>query len=152
MRSCLPVPTNITSSTQVVKKVADNFKGNQQYTDKYCWTHGACGHHGKNCRGKAQGHKDAATFEDKVGGSKAHCKEWRREPDTQHKYKLDNKLLASSTIVSDSSIKSTTCVAKGDSAASHHYWRTADTDTLYQLRDSSKQGEIPLSEFLTAAG
>ena len=77
MRTCLPVPatTPTPTPTPTFKKVSDNFKGNRQFTDKYCWTHGACGHFGKNCRGKAPGHKDEATFENKMGGSKALCKE-----------------------------------------------------------------------------
>ena len=42
-------------------------------TDKYCWTHGACGHKGKRCKNKAAGHKDEATFSNKMGGSTAFC-------------------------------------------------------------------------------
>ena len=35
----------------------------------YCWTHGACSHKSKNCKHKATGHKDNATFENRMGGS-----------------------------------------------------------------------------------
>jgi hypothetical protein len=38
-------------------------------TSKYCWTHGACGHNGSVCRTKAFGHTDAATLNNKMGGS-----------------------------------------------------------------------------------
>lgn len=38
-------------------------------TSKYCWTHGACGHNGSLCRTKAFGHTDAATLNNKMGGS-----------------------------------------------------------------------------------
>ena len=40
---------------------------------KYCYTHGACAHDGKFCKKKRQGHKDSATFENKIGGSTAYC-------------------------------------------------------------------------------
>ena len=40
---------------------------------KYCWTHGACNHGGSDCRWKAKGHKDEATFDNKMGGSCAYC-------------------------------------------------------------------------------
>jgi hypothetical protein len=34
----------------------------------YCWTHGTCSHSGKYCQSKGNGHKDNATFENKLGG------------------------------------------------------------------------------------
>ena len=40
-----------------------------QYQSKYCWTHGLCHHLGKDCRTKAEGHKDEATVENRMGGS-----------------------------------------------------------------------------------
>ena len=40
---------------------------------KYCHGHGACAHKGKFCKGKKTGHKDDATFADKMGGSTAYC-------------------------------------------------------------------------------
>ena len=39
----------------------------------YCWSHGGCAHSGIPCRGKLEGHQDAATFENKMGGSTANC-------------------------------------------------------------------------------
>ena len=42
-------------------------------TSHYCWTHGAWHHPSNKCRYKAQGHKDEATFENKMGGSCAYC-------------------------------------------------------------------------------
>ena len=36
---------------------------------KYCWTHGWCNHYGRDCRTKADGHQDAATRENRMGGS-----------------------------------------------------------------------------------
>ena len=39
---------------------------NQQ---KYCHTHGACNHHSRDCRSKADGHNDDATFNNRLSGS-----------------------------------------------------------------------------------
>ena len=41
---------------------APNFKW------KYCWTHGSCNHEGNNCNTPADGHKENATFENRMGG------------------------------------------------------------------------------------
>eukprot|EP00978_Attheya_sp_CCMP212_P016364 scaffold42800_cov52-Attheya_sp.AAC.5 len=35
----------------------------------YCWSHGICKHSGAICKNKKEGHKDAATMENKMGGS-----------------------------------------------------------------------------------
>jgi hypothetical protein len=37
--------------------------------NKYCWTHGHGNHEGPNCNSKAPGHQDAATADNKMGGS-----------------------------------------------------------------------------------
>ena len=42
-------------------------------TSKYCWTHGACAHSSKECSNKKAGHKDGATFSNKLGGSTRFC-------------------------------------------------------------------------------
>ena len=36
---------------------------------EYCWTHGVCRHKGKGCPNKRKGHKDDATFDNRMGGS-----------------------------------------------------------------------------------
>ena len=41
--------------------------------DKYCWTHGRTGHTGTQCRERDEGHKEEATFENKMGGSTHGC-------------------------------------------------------------------------------
>ena len=46
----------------------------RRYTSKYCWTCGATNHKGSGCRFKKEGHKDSATFDNKMGGSTAFCK------------------------------------------------------------------------------
>ena len=55
------------------RKTRDNPTWTRSVTDKYCWTHGGCNHEGKDCTTKALGHKDEATKENKLGGSKAFC-------------------------------------------------------------------------------
>ena len=41
----------------------------QRTTNKYCWTHGACGHTSNECRARSDGHQAAATFQNRMGGS-----------------------------------------------------------------------------------
>ena len=48
-------------------------RGNVSRTGKYCWTHGGCNHYGPDCESKAEGHKDEATFQNKMGGSTKNC-------------------------------------------------------------------------------
>ena len=40
---------------------------------KYYWSHGACTHASRDCKKKKPGHKDDATFDDKMGGSTYYC-------------------------------------------------------------------------------
>ena len=40
---------------------------------RYCWTCGCCPHWSRNCPKKAKGHKDNATFKNRMGGSNANC-------------------------------------------------------------------------------
>lgn len=47
---------------------------NRQRNTKYCWSHGACNHDSIACRNKRDGHKDEATFSNKLGGSTRGCK------------------------------------------------------------------------------
>ena len=46
-----------------------NCQRRQCVTNRYCWTHGACGHTGEECRTRADGHQAAATFRNRMGGS-----------------------------------------------------------------------------------
>ena len=50
-----------------------NQKRHRPDVSKYCWTHGAWNHLGKDCRWKKDGHKDDATFQNKLGGSSDCC-------------------------------------------------------------------------------
>ena len=45
----------------------------QRNTSLYCWTHGGCGHTSVTCLNKVTGHQDAATFQNKMGGSATNC-------------------------------------------------------------------------------
>ena len=58
---------------KIPKKTPDNASFNRSQTDKYCWTHGACGHLSSGCRAPAAGHKEDATFQNRMGGSNAFC-------------------------------------------------------------------------------
>ena len=45
----------------------------RQDTSKYCHSHGACGHWSWQCNTPKPGHQNAATFENKMGGSTYYC-------------------------------------------------------------------------------
>ena len=62
-------PTNIKNPTQ---DTTINPKTGQPYR-RYCWTCGCCTHWSKNCPKKAKGHKNEATFKNRMGGSNANC-------------------------------------------------------------------------------
>ena len=66
-----PCPDN-NPRLQKKRKYSD---GNSKRTiiNKYCWTHGACGHSSNQCYHRKTGHKPTATFKNKLGGSTAFC-------------------------------------------------------------------------------
>ena len=41
---------------------------------RYCWSCGCCPHSGKYCQNKLPGHKDEATFNNRMGGSNKFCR------------------------------------------------------------------------------
>ena len=55
------------------RKTPDNATFPRKTTDKYCWTHGGCGHISSGCQSKAPGHQDDATFQNRMGGFNAYC-------------------------------------------------------------------------------
>ena len=59
--------------SRTCRKTPDNPNFTRRKTDEYCWTHGGCAHSSNQCTGKAPGHKKEATFDNKMGGSKAFC-------------------------------------------------------------------------------
>ena len=72
---CPNPPSQPTSRPRVLRatKTPNDARPSRKYKGKYCWTHGACGHSSLNCKDKAPGHKDEATKENKLDGSKAWC-------------------------------------------------------------------------------
>ena len=40
---------------------------------RYCWSCGCCPHWGKNCSSKKPGHKDEASFRNRMEGSSENC-------------------------------------------------------------------------------
>ena len=62
--------SNITAPASVPSQSA-NIR-TRHNTSKYCWTHGACAHTGRDCRLKKEGHDDMATFQNRKGGSTAY--------------------------------------------------------------------------------
>ena len=90
----------------------------------YCWTHEGCANAGSACKDKAPGHKNEATFENKMEGSKAFCA-WRCEANNDKvnnitilKRNLFDNLSSSVVSTLQSSIHHPDIViAKGDNAA-----------------------------------
>ena len=65
-------------------RASDTNKGKNSRTDtinpktgqawkRYCWTCGCCTHWGKNCPNTKSGHKDEATFKNRMNGSNENC-------------------------------------------------------------------------------
>ena len=88
-----------------IRKTPDNASSVQRQTDLYCWTHSRCNHVSNNCLRKANGHKDAATKANCMGGSNVFC-EWRRETEDDKLInnklanEFNNKLIVSTSVVS----------------------------------------------------
>jgi hypothetical protein len=55
---------------EVIKSHEQNSNRNSKGKKKYCWTHGTCLHSSNECRSKASGHKDEASFKNQLGGKK----------------------------------------------------------------------------------
>ena len=74
MKACVAATNNNTKEIKKTnRKTRDSGGLFRKDISKYCWTHGACGHTGKECRAKAPGHRDDATLENRNGGSNARC-------------------------------------------------------------------------------
>ena len=63
------VSTDISSISSTTNEIASNGYIFPLRMNKYCWTHDLCGHNGSVCRAKADGHKDNATYDNRMGGS-----------------------------------------------------------------------------------
>ena len=160
------------------RKTPDNPLFTRKVTNLYCWTHGGCAHDSQACNAKALGHKSDETFENKMGGSKAFCP-WRCETKDDHRrvtiltnaISLSRKPLSSSVVSHTSNKtflpKANVILAKGDSAASDHYFRLHDRTCLHNIRPTtsspiilpnkstitaSHTGELPLHPSLSQQG
>ena len=58
-------PNNTTKKTRKKRPRTD--------VSKYCWTHGAWNHDSADCKFKAEGHQDKATFKNMMGGCTDYC-------------------------------------------------------------------------------
>ena len=67
------VKSSLQQQPKFGRKTPDNKTSPRKVTDKYCWTHGGCNHDGTACNFRAQGHKEKATFTNRMGGSNAYC-------------------------------------------------------------------------------
>ena len=60
-------------ASSVTQSSSSSSRRQRTTTRHYCWTHGACAHTSAQCRSKKTGHRDDATFLNKLGGSTAYC-------------------------------------------------------------------------------
>lgn len=65
--------TNGDRSRNRNRKTPDNASFQRADKSEYCWTHGACNHKTGACNRKAPGHKNNATFANRMSGSNAFC-------------------------------------------------------------------------------
>ena len=66
IRQLKPRSTPSSSSTEFNPKTGKPWR-------RYCHTHGCCNHWGRNCKNKASGHKDNATFRNRMGSNDDNC-------------------------------------------------------------------------------
>ena len=60
------------SQTSSITQSSSSSRRQRTNTTHYCWSHGACAHTSAQCKSKKAGHKDDATFLNKLGGSTAY--------------------------------------------------------------------------------
>ena len=60
------------SNSKVIKSDKINPKTGQPWK-RYCWSCGCCPHWGKDCTSKKAGHKNEATFKNRMNGSDEKC-------------------------------------------------------------------------------
>ena len=178
MNSPAPPPRTSNRSTHNPKKTPDNPPFSRKVTNLYCWTHGGCAHESSKCNSKSTGHRNEATFENKLGASKGFCP-WRCKTDddkcrvtflTSAIWLLQNVL--TSSVVSPSSTTTVlpsphVILAKGDSAASDHYFRLCDSSCLQNIQPTNSNpiilpdkttihathtGELPFHSSFTPSG
>ena len=136
-------------------------------THRYCWSHGACGHDGKHCRNRKEGHQENATFDNRMGGSTQYCKNvqndknqnWRcgsgnNISSLHNNHKIINNLHSHET----SNLpylphKLNNIIAKGDSGASQHYFRLQDSTALNNVQQDPHGPTVllPNNDSITAS-
>ena len=114
-------------------------------TFHYCWSHDACAHTSAQCRSKKSGHKDEATFTNKLGGSTVYCNvamsstsTWNIRPMMQSNTIKINTIfntLQSSSIVHN--LSHSDHILKGDSGATNHYISPDSSHLLTNLQDNT---------------
>ena len=127
-------------------------------TSKYCWTHGACSHNSADCANPLPGHKNNATFQNRLNGCDHYCSQDNNNSNenvTNYTTSICNNVYSSSDVV----------IAKGDSAATNNYWKKEDENFLFSpspfvgpsvtLPDgttirSTTMGYLPLSNQLSS--
>ena len=66
-------PNRSSSQTSESQNMDINPKTGRPY-QRYCWSCGCCTHWGRNCPKKKKGHRDEATFRNRMGGSDVNCR------------------------------------------------------------------------------
>jgi len=66
--------TSTQTRKRPTKKTPDGATFPRRQTDTYCWTHGGSNHSSQDCKKQAPNHQVTATFENRMGGSNAYCK------------------------------------------------------------------------------
>lgn len=128
---------------------------------RYCWTCGCCGHWGGDHPGiKAPGHKDEATFKNRMSGSNKNCLGNKRKKGGTDKSTYINKLmhvyqhyifLTHRSVASK--IFTTHTVAKADSGCTAHFIKSNHKYLLQNtnpLTDGPK-ASLPSKTVITAS-
>lgn len=63
-------PTDANAASTPALVTATTRRGRKEF---YCWSHGLCGHAGKDCRNARVGHNPRATVSNRMGGSSKGC-------------------------------------------------------------------------------
>ena len=158
MMQCMQVnPTNHNHSRRFQRQPTTQSRNPNQC--KYCWTHGWCNHFGRDCRSKAEDHRDEVTIENRMGGSTRNIHpEWlieRKIVAVDNDNHSNNHIIKSTsrhTYVAHKTKKSVHAVAKADTGASKHYFAPRGKRTLLHIKKltSSPNIHLPNNETIHA--
>ena len=85
MRECMKFIEKVEEDIKCIEKAQEDItnmhkilatntgKKKENKNRKCCWSHGSCFHAGKQCTARKEGHKEEATFNNKMGGSAKNC-------------------------------------------------------------------------------